>query len=261
MTAGDVYRALWRHRIFIAVLTTVAVVATWLATASQTKTYEASALVRIQQRIGDPSEALGALEAGQRLAETYSRIIDSGALDAQVSKVASRSSGGNVGTVDLSGEPVQDLELLWVSARDEDPAKAALVANAVAPALRSFIATTGTLRDQVVTIKPATRPSSPASPNLSLNIAIAFLLALMFNCALALLYELLRDRLPETEELSESVGYPVLATIPPLRLRELKTAQAGRGRKFGRSQAAGTEAVEVQATDGGDRERVGPFGR
>jgi uncharacterized protein involved in exopolysaccharide biosynthesis len=48
LTAGDVYRALWRHKVFIAVLTAAFVTATWYATKQQTQTYEASALVRAQ---------------------------------------------------------------------------------------------------------------------------------------------------------------------------------------------------------------------
>jgi hypothetical protein len=43
----------------------------------------------------------------------------------------------------------------------------------------------------------------------------------MFNCGLVLIYEVLRDRLPDTDELEESLGFPVLASIPTLRLKQL----------------------------------------
>ena len=72
-----------------------------------------------------------------------------------------------------------------------------------------------------------------------LVVALALLLALVFNSALVLLYEVLRDRLPASEELGQELGHPVLATIPTLQLRrvaDLETTReqdavvAGRGR-------------------------------
>ena len=50
MTAADVYRALWRHKWFILVLTALCVGAAWYATVQQTQRYEAAALVRVQER-------------------------------------------------------------------------------------------------------------------------------------------------------------------------------------------------------------------
>jgi capsular polysaccharide biosynthesis protein len=228
VAAGDVYRALWRHKYLILALTAACVLATWYATSQQTKTYEASTLVRVQQRSGDPGNALSALQASQQLAETYARIIGSGALDGRVEgRVRSLLSGSKLGPVDISGEPVEDLDLLWLTARDESPTIAALVANTLPRVLQNFTASTGSTREQIVIVKRATRPEDPASPNMSLNIALALVLALIFNGALVLLYEVLRDRLPDTEELDELTGLPVLATIPQLRLRELRTVVSG----------------------------------
>jgi capsular polysaccharide biosynthesis protein len=253
VTAGDVYRALWRHKLFIAVLTAASVLATWYATSQQTEMYEASTLVRVQQRIGDPSKTLASLQAARNLAETYATILNSGALDAQI-KAGLPAGSGNVGSVDVSAEPVQELALFWVTASDEDPAIAARVANSVPRALRAFVTNTGTMQDQVVTIKAATAPTSPARPNLGLNMALAFVLALIFNSALVLLFELFRDRLPETEEFEEALGYPVLATIPTLQLRELKGADRGRDEettarssaKYGRAAGPGVEIQSAQ---------------
>ena len=227
MTAGDVYLALWRHKFFILALTAVCVTAAWYATSLQERTYEASTLVRIQQRTADPGEAFAALQAAQRLARTYAKIIGSGALSGRIAaRVAGQLPPDDLSKVELSAEPVEDLELLWISARSEDPARAAIVANAVPPALKNFTRSTGTLRDQIVIVKPATIPSSPAAPNTSLNVGLAFVLALVFNSGLVLLFEVLRDRLPESEELGQELGYSVLATIPPLRLRHLGAVDA-----------------------------------
>jgi polysaccharide biosynthesis transport protein len=251
LTAGDVYRALWRHKLLIVGLTAACVGATWYATSRQARTYEASTLVRIQPSYRG-ADALSALQASQRIAQTYAKIIDSDALDARIRLLVSHDiSPEDFSGVTLSGNPVEDLELLWISARSTDPTRAMIVANATPVALRRFIQDTGTLGDQVVTVKEATTPASPVAPRTGWNVAIALVLGLIFNSALALLIEAFRDRLPEPEELGEDVGYPILATIPTLRLRRVSaiavaTEDAGR---FGDDQAE--EATRVFEDDRG----------
>ena len=252
MTAADVYRALWRHKWFILVLTGACVAAASLATVQQTKHYEASALVRVQERgraaAGNPSAAL---QASQELAQTYARMIGSGALredmttlvaactrpSARVARASPcqwlfgrRRAGlapGTISSVKLTAENVQDLDLLSITARSESP-RDALVAAAAAPdALRRFIRRTAPPSERVVTVKAPTS-SSVVSQHLALNVTIALMLGLIFSGALALLLELFRDRLPEADELEVAVGHPVLATIPTLRLRQRATPpQAG----------------------------------
>ena len=244
MTAADVYRALWRHKWFILVLTAACVAGAWYATVQQTKRYEAAALVRVQERgraaAGNPSAAL---QASQELAQTYARLIGSGALredmktlvaactrpsarDTSASScewlVGRRRAGlapGTISSVKLTADNVQDLDLLSIMARSESP-RDALVAAAAAPdALRRFIRRTAPPSERVVTVKAPTS-SSLVSRHLALNVTIAFMLGLIFSGALALLLELFRDRLPEADELEVAVGHPVLATIPTLRLRQ-----------------------------------------
>ena len=228
MTAGDVYRALWRHKFFIVALTAACVAAAWYATSRQERIYEASTLVRVQQRATDPGDTLASLEASQRLSETYVKIIDSGALTDRIAAQAAKNAAVvDASDVSLSGEPVEGVALLWISARGTDPATAAVVANAAPLVLRDF-ARASSVPDQVVTVKPAATPRSPAEPNTSLNVGLALLLALVFNSALVLLFEVLRDRLPASEELGTELGYPVIVTIPTLRLRRVKDVDVPR---------------------------------
>jgi capsular polysaccharide biosynthesis protein len=200
MTSADLYRALWRRKLLIGLLTAGCVGVTLFVSLSQTPVYEAETLIRIPQR----------------LAETYAEIIETGALADRVERLARGAPGVTVSQEALSARPVEDLELLTISARNSDPRLAGLVANAVPDALRNFIRETGTLRDSIVTVAPATTPTSPSSPNLPLNLALALLLGLVVNAAIALLVELLADRLPDVEELEDSLGLPVLATVPAL---------------------------------------------
>lgn len=220
MPAGEVYAALWRHRLMIVLLTAIAGAAAYGWTRTQPTIYQADALVRIQQRAttaGDAYGSVGSLELGQRLAQTYARIVETRSMSERV-------AGALSGTVprrdiSISASPVGDVELLQVSARSESPQDAAVVANATTEALRRFITETGTLRDQIVVVDRATAPSAPILPRAKLTIVVAVMLALLFNCALALAREFFADRLPGVDAWEERFGRPVLATVPNLSLK------------------------------------------
>jgi capsular polysaccharide biosynthesis protein len=226
LTAGDVYRALWRHRVFITVLTAVFVAATWYATEQQTQTYEASALVRAQERGRKAGDAAAALQASVTLAQSYAKMIDSGALDGQTRELLA-GKVRNLSGVEVSADPVQDLDLLTIRARSNNARSATIVANATPSALKAFIHNSGSQSEHAVTVD--TTPSSPVSRHLALNVALALMLGLIFNGALALVLELVRDRLPEPDELGRAVGHPVLATIPTMRLHGAAPVASGGG--------------------------------
>ena len=265
MTAGDVYGALWRHKWFILILTAACVGAAWYATVRQTHAYEASTLVRVQERGRSAGDAATALQASQDLARTYAEMIGSGALAGEIRTLVAtctKSKGSTARTsstqrstspgstsakragapsatscawlvgkrraglvpgiskVKLSAAEVQDLDLLSITARSTSPRRALLAAAAAPDALRGFIRKTAPSSERIVTVKAATT-SSRVSRHLPLNVAIALVLGLIFSGALALLIELFRDRLPEADELEQTLGHPVLATIPNLRLHRM----------------------------------------
>lgn len=217
MAVPDLYRTLWRHRYLIVLLTLVATATGYWRASAQPKVYKATALVAIQQHVSDPTQAGNAIGVAQHLAQTYAQIVSTYAMGTRVYK----NLDGRVprGAIDISGEPVQDLELLYISAKARDPNEAAAVANAAPDALRQFVAETGTLHDQIVTVNPAGVPGTPISPHPKRLAILVFLIALIFNCALALVIEFLSDRLPDADEFEASLGKPVLATVPKLVLK------------------------------------------
>jgi capsular polysaccharide biosynthesis protein len=247
LTAGDVYRALWRHKILIIALTAVFVSATWYLVSRETRQYDASTLVRVEERGPNAGDASTALLAGQTLAQDYATLINADALDPGVRALlvaclrptnrfapssvcrsvgeptAIRFALGRLPGVRMSASQVQNLDLLTITARSESKAVATIAANAAPPALRTFIRKGGSASERVIVAKPATPPSSPASRQLPFKLVLAVMVGLLFNGALVLLFELFRDRLPETDELGNALGQPVLATIPGLRLNRVET--------------------------------------
>src|SRR5687767_5935495 len=80
MSISDVYRALWRRKLVIALGTAILVASAWYFTERQTPEYTAATLVRIQQQGGGADSSVSTLQASEQLAATYAEIIDSGAL-------------------------------------------------------------------------------------------------------------------------------------------------------------------------------------
>ena len=244
MAAGEIYRALWRHKFFIVAFTAVLIAAAWYLTSRQTPIYEARTLIKIDQRVQDDQDASRSIEVGERLARTYAVVVTT----RDFARLVQRNLGGRIAFAEITGNvsaaPVEDLELLGISARSPDRRKAALIANAAPGALIRFIRDAGTPGIKVVPVERAIVPSTPASPNLRLNIAVALLLGLIFNGALALAIDVLSDRLPDSDELEEAIGQPVLATIPTLNFRHRAHEQVARG---------GDRALEsLRSPPGGD---------
>lgn len=227
MTVADVYRALWRHKLLILAGTAVVLGIAWYLTSTKPKIYQATVLIRVQQRITDPTQALGALQTGERLVRTYARIARTRTIAATIARrLDGRVPPGEVYGA-IRAHQVEDLELLSITARSRNPRYAALIANAAPEALRSFIAQTGTTRDQVITVQSASVPRSPSSPDLTYNLLMALLLGLILNGGLALLMELLLDRASGLDELERVAGRPILATIPVLEFRLGRDAPPG----------------------------------
>src|SRR5437762_1739350 len=166
----DVYRALWRHKGLIVVLTAIFAAAAWYLTEREQKVYTGTSLVRVQQRVQNTGEAFAALQTSGRLAQTYAKI-------ASTTTIADRIYEGLNGKVPfseivghVSGSQVEDLELLTISATSPDPHRAQLIANAAPSALQDWVHSTGTLRDRVTLIQNSGFPSRPTSPSLKLNL-------------------------------------------------------------------------------------------
>ena len=217
VAVADVYAALWRHRLFIVGMTLLVGVVAFVLASTQPKIYESTALIRVEQRgASSTGDLFTSLEVGQRLAQTYAHIVETREITDRVARRLRLPTSD----VSVSSQPVSDIELVRVTAQSKVPAQAALVANATVSTLKAFVAETGTTNEKIVAIDPARVPVVPASPRVKLTVAVAVMLGLLFNCGLALLLELFADRLPAVEDMEETFGKAVLATVPELSFKQ-----------------------------------------
>ncbi len=243
MTVADVYRALWRRRLLIAVLTLALVAADAFVTAQQTKLYTASSLVRVEQKSTTAADQFGSLQTGALLARTYALIAESSTVADLVK--ARLGQGVPSSAIKIHAAQVSDVDLLKLSATNASPELASRIANAAPAALITFVKQGGpSSPDVITTIDRASPPTSPSSPNTKLNVAIGFIVGLILNSGIVLLAAAFADRIGGAEDLEELTGLPVIATIPSLAL--------GAVREIDRTAAPAPVAVLK-------REREGPI--
>lgn len=245
MVVSDVYRALWRERWFMLILTLLVIGLAYIFTVRETKQYTASSLVRVQQNVRTTEEAFGALLTGERLARTYEQIAETSAVRDLVRQDLGPSVPIRAAVIEAA--QLSNLELLEISATDPSPEVATAVANAVPRALATFIEETGSFRDNITVVERASEPTSPSSPNLTLNLVVAAMLGLILAAGLALLRQALSDRIENVEELERVTGHPVIAIIPNLEFHPVVVPPAQTGQTSLRPVASSgrrTSAIE-----------------
>lgn len=209
MLFPNLYAAVRGHRWVVILGPIVCVIAAILLTSQQPKLYEASAVVRVVP-LDDNSGANSQYEAAQRLARSYAEVYQRGAVNKEIQKLLADPSP--IGENELVAGQVKDLDLLSVGALTESPARSARIANNGWQALEGL---SRTVRLQLVT--PAVVPTSPASPNLALNVALALFGGIILSTSLALLLQALRQPIPDADALEQEFGQPVIAVVPRLR--------------------------------------------
>ena len=241
---SDVYRTLWRSKLLVALITGIVVATAFALTSRETKLYTAYSLVRVQQTVQREDEVFSALVTGERLARTYEIIAET----FSVRQLVDEGLPGNVssGGTGINASQLSNLELLQIAVTGPDPEVAAAVANEVPDALATFVAEeeTGTVRDTITVVERAGVPSIPTSPNLRLNLIMAFLLGLILGGGVALLKESFSDRIKDLEELERVTRHPVIATIPNLKFAPRPSGARSNGRQK-RVEALPTRPGEV----------------
>jgi capsular polysaccharide biosynthesis protein len=107
---------------------------------------------------------------------------------------------------------VKDSNLIEIKVNNTDPELACTIANTVSSEYLELMKEF--MFSSVVVISPANVPTSPIKPNKQLNVAIAFVLGLMFSILLAFLLEYLDNTLKTPDDISRELDLPVLGLIP-----------------------------------------------
>jgi len=185
--------------------------------------YQASAKLIVNQYKDSssllPSIDLGSINSTIGLIKTYKEIIRTPRIMKAVSKDypdLNLSYGQLIGKVSVSS--VNETQVMSISVRDESYEKAAKAANAVAVVFQKSVPELMKVDNvSVLDFADPEEQRAPVAPNPKLNIAVAFLFALMLGIGIAFLLDYLDDTIKTEEDIEALFGVPVLTAIPKFR--------------------------------------------
>ncbi|SMC50470.1 polysaccharide biosynthesis tyrosine autokinase [Janibacter indicus] len=149
--------------------------------------------------------------------ETYQSILGTPAVLDPLRKDLGMVEGH---PIDVEASVSSSTSIVDITARSSSPQEAAEVANGIGPHLADVAGDFSTVitssNNRVVSrpLQPASVPTSPTSPNLRNNLALALLGGLVLGVGLALVRHALDTKVRSEEDIKSLSDAPVLATLP-----------------------------------------------
>lgn len=108
---------------------------------------------------------------------------------------------------------IDNTRIIEIKVTNEDPKKAMVIANVYALAAQEFIERTMNT-DRPSMFESARVPEYPSSPNLAMNVILAFVLGAVVAIAVFVIQFVLDDRARTAEQLQKKLGLPTLGLMP-----------------------------------------------
>ena len=214
MDVRELLAAVWRRRLLALLVLVVELGATAAFLALAPRVYESTATISA----APSQEALRSTGNLATLQATIARLVTTGdVLDAARRRITPTPTLAAMKD-SVTGTLVTGTVLVRVTARHEDPAMAARIANAVAAELPSHDPSDRVFTFALVdTARPA---AAPVSPNVRIIVVIGVVLGLALAVAAALLQDNAARRADTAEDVQETTGIGVLARLPRPRDRD-----------------------------------------
>lgn len=194
---------------FVLAATVIAVVVTQLTP----KSYDATAQVLVQS--STPADASIQAQANTFVTyqvATYAKVITSPEVLNYIQQdlrlgISDRTMKGKLRATAQTGESI-----IEVTATDSDADRAKDIANSAARGFKAAVEGYSSSVKLFLT-GPAESPSSPVSPKPVLNILLGALLGLLLGAALAVIRDILDNRVKDTETLAKIAGAPAMGVV------------------------------------------------
>jgi len=174
------------------------------------------------------------VQSSVTLVNTYRVIIKSPAILEQVQKEVANAPTSIKSLNDMvTVESEQNSQVINVSVQSTDAALASNLANSIAEIFSTDVQELMSV-DNVKVLSTSSIPTSPISPNILLNTAIAAVVGFLLGVGLAFLREVLDRRIRTEDEVQQILDLPVLGSIPDIDSKVFKSS----------SKAAKREAVQ-----------------
>lgn len=213
----DILRKRWLSILLITVLVTGAAVAVTLV-ATPEYTARSQVYVSIRTVGATTSDLLQGSNFAQRQVKSYTELVTSPRVLVPVIEHLDLSTTPDDLAPAISASSPLDTSLINIQVTDPDPQTASDIANSVAENLATQVAeleqpATGPSPVEISTVRPATRPDEPSSPNTTRNVALGFLLGLAAGFGLAVLREVLDTRVRTADDVRLVTDASVMTVI------------------------------------------------
>lgn len=196
-----------RMKLIIAITVAAVLVSALITLFILTPKYEASSQFIVSQ--SEPAQELNIndIRTNVEMINTYNVIITSPAIMDQVIEELDLNLSNGALASKISVANAQDSQVVNVTVTDTDPAVAANIANTTVEVFKESVPTYMNV-DNVSILSAAVVGDNPApvSPNVTLNIAIAFVLGVMVGVGLAFLLEYLDTTIKTEEDIEKLLG-------------------------------------------------------
>lgn len=215
-------KSLWR----ILALTIVAALISFAVSSFLIKpTYQAGTQILVtpkkqENQVIDASQ----VQSSVTLVNTYRVIIKSPAILEQVQKEVANAPTSIKALNDMvTVESEQNSQVINVSVQSTDAALASNLANSIAEIFSADVQELMSV-DNVKVLSTSSIPTSPISPNILLNTAIAAVVGFLLGVGLAFLREVLDRRIRTEDQVQQILDLPVLGSIPDIDSKVFKSS-------------------------------------
>lgn len=209
MSTSEIASLLRRNIIALLAFVVVGLAAATAATLVRAPTYEATSAAFVST---DAAASITDLSQGtsftQQVVKSYATVATSPIVLSPVAKALSIQGGARQLANQVTATAPSDTVIIQIVATDRVPRRAADIANAVAAQLAAAVldlspsATSGSAGIKITRIQDAQPPTSPASPNLPVNLLIGGVLGALIGVSLLYLRDRLDTRIRDSSDLA-----------------------------------------------------------
>ena len=181
-----------------------------------TPIYQTSTQLVLVPRVGmDNPLTQGEISANLQMINTFNEVIVSPMILTEViEKLGLSLTPGNLRSM-MTAANSANSQVITLTVRNEVPELARDLANVTADIFKEEVLDNFNM-DNVMILAWAQLPGSPVSPNLTMNMAIGFVIGTMSGIGLAFLLEFLDKTIKTEQEVEKLIGIPVLGIIPTI---------------------------------------------
>ena len=206
------YRLLANWKLIACLALGLAVVAGFYTGIFVTPTYEATSTIYVLSR-RDSAINMSDLQIGTALTSDYIKVFEMWEVHEKVISNLNLPYSYNYMEEMLSVVNDSDTRMLDITVTSTDPQEAANISNEYAKVASQYIADT-MATDKPSIMSTALVPTNPVSPNITLNIMIAFFVGAICACGYVTIRMILDDTYKTVEDIRRYTGLVTLAVVP-----------------------------------------------